>query len=434
MEEIYSTVDRVEQLTKATQYALDTVKSTIKELNARINFLELPFESFYNHKIVVWCSIPSTSSSDSSVCTLKKSMQEGGLEVRSCSSVEETLSTTRALLESGQLLCVIVGGDENSAGNRHFRSLLRELNVDKSAKCALPKSSLPFERFGFYCAHCSLGDDDREDLWNSQCLRFETSRQLLEWVYSLKAMGSTMQLEHISQLELDERNLLVYNRIRKYAKDDTASVMPYFAQLDNAAILALLVDEDKLSESVRAEVTRLQEDVSHTSRASMFADKIVVAKLKVNLEALHDSKTKIKESDEMQREVLFKQMAAVYKQLETLVNGRIQALAESIRPGRDIQETVREFDFVGSDCGLVASASLAWLDAHPPDGSATSTSLNNRQEHILNVEKEIYSLRRLLLSAKVMAHVTQPIHIKLLNLCRNWLTTYLPYCLIKVRL
>ena len=41
-------------------------------------------------------------------------------------------------------------------------------------------------------------------------------------------------------------------------------------------------------------------------------------------------------------------------------------------------------------------------------------------------------LQRILLAATVVTHVTSPTHKKMLNLCHNWLITYLPHCLAKI--
>jgi hypothetical protein len=41
-------------------------------------------------------------------------------------------------------------------------------------------------------------------------------------------------------------------------------------------------------------------------------------------------------------------------------------------------------------------------------------------------------MKQMSLAAKVIAHVTSPMHKKLLNLCHNWLSTFLPHCLAKV--
>lgn len=53
-------------------------------------------------------------------------------------------------------------------------------------------------------------------------------------------------------------------------------------------------------------------------------------------------------------------------------------------------------------------------------------------KHCVSVSNEISFLKQMSLAAKVIAHVTSPMHKKLLNLCHNWLSTFLPHCLAKV--
>ena len=51
---------------------------------------------------------------------------------------------------------------------------------------------------------------------------------------------------------------------------------------------------------------------------------------------------------------------------------------------------------------------------------------------VADVEAEVRSLKQMGLAAKVMAHVASPTHKKLLNLCHDWLKTFMPHCLAKV--
>ena len=86
----------------------------------------------------------------------------------------------------------------------------------------------------------------------------------------------------------------------------------------------------------------------------------------------------------------------------------------------------------GRDCALA----LAWLEIFGDrifDVSKidhfTRVLLN---KHCVSVSNEISFLKQMSLAAKVIAHVTSPMHKKLLNLCHNWLSTFLPHCLAKV--
>jgi hypothetical protein len=82
------------------------------------------------------------------------------------------------------------------------------------------------------------------------------------------------------------------------------------------------------------------------------------------------------------------------------------------------------------DCAL-ALASLSTLDL------TNTTEFLGTERHqvakwVAAVEEEVRSLKQMGLAAKVMAHVASPTHKKLLNLCHDWLKTFMPHCLAKV--
>ena len=84
--------------------------------------------------------------------------------------------------------------------------------------------------------------------------------------------------------------------------------------------------------------------------------------------------------------------------------------------------------YMGAHCGRDAAYAFAWsesLEGKSPDPVELI-------KHRASVSCEIDFLRQMLLAAKVITHVTSPMHKKLLNLCHHWLATYLPHCLAKI--
>ena len=66
-------------------------------------------------------------------------------------------------------------------------------------------------------------------------------------------------------------------------------------------------------------------------------------------------------------------------------------------------------------------------------GASAAADERERAKHARALEDERHFLRHLTLASKVMALVASPLHKKLLNLAHDWLRTYLPHCLAKVR-
>ena len=51
---------------------------------------------------------------------------------------------------------------------------------------------------------------------------------------------------------------------------------------------------------------------------------------------------------------------------------------------------------------------------------------------LATIHMELRHLKQMSLAAKVMALIAAPMQKKLLNLCHDWLDTFMPHCLVKV--
>jgi len=149
------------------------------------------------------------------------------------------------------------------------------------------------------------------------------------------------------------------------------------------------------------------------------------------------------EKDEVHRKSLQQLSAQKHELLEASVMKRIRELEivhSSISSfgknnGIDLQIDVQK-THCGPHCGRDASLALAWYEVNytaiSTTGELDPILKEEFQVNHIKIFNEITFLSRLVLAAKVVAHVTSPHHKKLLNLCFNWLSTFLPHCLAKI--
>ena len=82
--------------------------------------------------------------------------------------------------------------------------------------------------------------------------------------------------------------------------------------------------------------------------------------------------------------------------------------------------------YVGPHCGRDAALAMGWLETNKSTIESAGAQINKDNKillckHSLAVHNELSFLKQMALAAKVVAHVTSPMHKKLLNLCHNWL-------------
>lgn len=108
-----------------------------------------------------------------------------------------------------------------------------------------------------------------------------------------------------------------------------------------------------------------------------------------------------------------------------------KAIAVGARSGRDA--ALAEAWFAGHQVKVAAAEALGVVpkSSGGKDGGGTSTT-RRLTRAIKWVEAEKESLRQVVLAAKVVAMLSSPEQIKYLNLCHDWLRTFLPHCMQKV--
>jgi hypothetical protein len=82
--------------------------------------------------------------------------------------------------------------------------------------------------------------------------------------------------------------------------------------------------------------------------------------------------------------------------------------------------------YVGPHSGRDAALAMGWLEVSGQAALQAREDVSVEMKrtihkHSVSVHNELSFLKQMALAAKVVAHVTSPMHKKLLNLCHNWL-------------
>jgi len=219
--------------------------------------------------------------------------------------------------------------------------------------------------------------------------------------------------------------------------------------------IVVIEDKSKLLEWVEALGSWSTESVATTeslpdptSPVTLNRNDSGVRTLRTLRSRLHDlemTKEAMVQDEDAKVEELRRKLVHQHSQLELSIQQTISTLsniasAVSQRVGMDSQEQLLDSLVVGPSNGRDASMACAWLKLHVLDHGAPHVSdqikhgeyLAKIQQALRAVSAEIKWLSQAALAAKVMAHVTSPTQKKLLNLCYDWLRTFLPHILAKV--
>lgn len=176
------------------------------------------------------------------------------------------------------------------------------------------------------------------------------------------------------------------------------------------------------------------EDAAEACSAS--EEKARLAALRVEVEQLEAKKALLVADDEHGRKLLQVRAAEKHALLEASVKQRISELASlesdlvGLAQALGLPPGVAKHGCVGPHCGRDAALAFAWWDVNREQ--VTEEAKPCLLKHLQHVKNEIEFLEQMLLAAKVVTHVTSPTHKKLLNLCHQWLATFLPHCLAKI--
>jgi hypothetical protein len=434
------------------------LRHQIKEIKQKIAYIESPRDDSLEN-----ANVTPGENSVPAVCTILEDM---GLTVKRCADPEEAISRARDLHEEKQFRCIIVGGDERAAScgpsctsihagncircqlpwNQHSghdcphggrgswllsstnkpikpQEMFQALTDDESAYARLRKQQaaisggdsgvVPSIRTAVYTAHSLMKEEDRMFFWKLGSTVTDDPKQLVDWVGSLPAWrNGNLNKEGGEENDLQDGDSEAYHR-----------------------------EDKELSELKRMSVAK---------QSTLISEQVKLGQLRNAQEILEEKLAELNQKEEQLRKKAQESAAEHYAQLETSVNDRIEILEQGLKELRSVLEIVLAPHKIGPHNGRDAALSLAWLDVNRDqllelkktmrDGAVATDSLSSstheflavirkHQQHIVN---ELACLRQMALGAKVMALVPSPNHKKLLNLCYNWLSTFLPHCLAKV--
>ena len=452
--DVYNIDEEIENHSSNSGRIAAELHNQILALTAKIAEIECPRDDSLDNSVIVWMSMAfakvgggmgaasTVAPSESSVSSICNVLEDSGYTIRRCGDSEEAISRARDLQMQGHLRCVIVGGDEHGAGcgptcvkNHGLEICLRchtsgyshfgahscpgggrgtfpitnngvedmgplkliQTLVDEESPHARLHSALNSSRTAIYSAHTSTKEADRMAFWEIGTTVTDEAKQLIQWVESLPSWsGQTDDIDGI--------------------------------------------DESKEGDD-EEEDTPVPVMVRQSSEES---DKALLKQYRAELEELETKKSSMQETDEESRKELIRTVAEKNRALEESVKLRIELLTEKLNAFRALissrdQNRESRFNnqkskgFVGPHCGRDCALALAWLDVSGElavqSGDVYMSAL---YKHYYSVRNELSFMKQMSLAAKVIAHVTSPMHKKLLNLCHNWLSTFLPHCLAKV--
>ena len=432
--EIYDIDEQIELLATNSGQSAGEIQAAILVVQKRIQEIEDSNDESHENSTVLWCSqafseaavdSPTFRMSTRNACSY---LESSGYTVRRSGDIEETLQIARELMQTRQLRCVIIGGDEspkgcgNSCIMKHTGNCLHcrltfenhsghdcpsggrgswLVNTAGSATCASLENNfkliqklqdgesswaqlhgtIPTDRIAVYTVHTTLTEGDHMEYWRLGVTSFEYYFHVKDWVNAILPWKSVEEAKQVSDSKLDE--------------------------------------EVKLEE---------------------------LAKSKAELEQLERRRLSTENSLDGSSKALHLKACEKYEELSGFVRHTLTKLqAAEIEFSRlmDINMTSATVNtsnldvsrFCGPESGRDSSYALAWLEVYHNDPSSFAPlvdMLGELRKHHSSIVMEIYSLRRMELAAKVVCHVTSPHQKKLLNLSYNWLNTFLPHCLAKV--
>ena len=461
MNAIYELDEQLEEGGQQGSRKLAEVQGAIITLHKKIAEIECPRDDSLDNSIIVWYSqafaigssaISDTASGgstgDSSIATICSLIEDMGMTLKRCCDPEEAVSRARDLQEEGLLRCLIVGGEERGmscgpscvkkhtgleclkCGNIWEDHSGHECHIGGRGTWAIEKTEesekkintlqmmksltdvesayarahapLPATRTAIYSAHSSMKEEERMDFWKLGTTVTDDSKQLLAWVNAMPSWKSSQE-------------------------DETSSV----SGTDPGTGTSVdATDINKVNEESKPFTRPL------LRRQSSNNEKTRLIKYKEELEVLEAKKALITDEDEGTRKKLLLQVTEKHALLETSVQHRINILTTSVKEFEELIEICQidsqslqmdaKQQYIGPHCGRDAALAMGWMEIHRVSLLQTKEQISNEHKNAIcrysnSVHNELSFLKQMALAAKVVAHVTSPMHKKLLNLCYNWL-------------
>jgi hypothetical protein len=268
--------------------------------------------------------------------------------------------------------------------------LVKQL-TDTETPFARKYGALPTERTAVYTAMSPMNETTRLELWKLGSLVIDDAKVLISWINNMTSC--------MDRKENKKDNINNSNNKNNQDEDDAETSEAFTRQL------------------------------SHNS------EKLLLIELKQELEALEAQKTSAGDEFDTEKRKLQNQATEKNVLLTTSVENRIEKLTKFENEYNLLMEICKteycempnkKKNTVGPHNGKDAALSIAWLISNKSRLLENKEKIQEKEKVLLCtksylIENELVFLKRMALAAKVVAHVTSPIHKKLLNLSYNWL-------------
>ena len=434
--ELYKMDEEQETLVQASARRMSELQQQIVQLSQEIQEISSPEDDSYDNRTILWYSSCFSNSSSNSVGdgpivqSACAKLEEAGFQIRKCATQDE--AAERASTDNRRFLRCIIAGGNSAQGckrdcnrshhadgnclvcgqpwgvhNGHTCSdgrlgswLSKSISTEQSSMDhfqlldrLMQDTDVPPNRMLLFAGSrsCSLPESTRLDLWRKDVLVVEDKSQLLEWVEGLGEWGD--------------------------GPENDKEVDPVSPQVPHSPA-ALKRDESMGMKTLEA--------------------------LRCKLLEVEARKQAIAHEEEAKLECLRRKLVHKHSQLELSIQQTVDhlaALKESVINAVGLNPADLDAQLsLGPWTGREAALSMAWLkvcvlDEGSPDSADQvrhADFIGKVKRSLMAVDGESKWLSQAALAAKVMAHVTSPTQKKLLNLCYDWLRTFLPHILGKV--
>jgi hypothetical protein len=425
--EIYSIDEQIEAHSVSRGRRQAELQSAILAIVKQVASLENPRDDSLDNSVVLWCSQAFSAAAnagaavdDTSVVSICSQLEDAGLNIHKCCDSDEAILKARELQRDSHLRCVIIGGEERapSCGPTCVK-------VHYEGNCLKCKQSC-YNHNGHECYGGGRGTwaievketDVRIDpVYIIRTLTDEEST----YARTNKPLPNTRAAVYAAHAPVKEDQRLVYWDLGTAVTDEGKSLLSYVN-----------------SQPAWAE-TRQDGSVSGPQTTAQQSVKEMIAQLRQEIADLEAQKVSLGEADETQHKSLQQMAAERDAALEAAVLKRVQVLTaiskdmkEILLAGKFVEPKDETPTWIGPHSGRDSALAIAWFNVYKSKIKNDMTMLSQLYVHQRHVENELSFLRQMSLAAKVVALVTSPLHKKLLNLCHNWLSTFLPHCLAKV--
>jgi len=448
------------------------IQHRISTISAQLEKAQRPRDTSMDNSVVLWFNEQFLLGNRNNTSGEKRAamkdeigsqcalLEEAGFTIRRCGDRQEVTNLARGLASNHRLRCVIIGDSSSSRtcsstceddhedstcvvckkpwgrhsshtcmnGGRGSFPVLTQDDSDLAqiARNLLQESetsnSLPAARLVVY-DRFSIEEADRIDLWHSGVTVVESGKELQKFLES-DALKTTIS-------ETPKEDLTIPPTPSNPAEEHES----YDISSDDPDIVFL---KEKLGRGPDGQLLSCKETAQGANplkqQQGTFTDQ--VAYLQAKLAAFEVTLQETTELDEEFRTARRQEMSLTWDSLQAvldeesaLIRASMRLIPQSLVPQERRAEIEKDTSFkihpmmlgVKVDSSLIAVQKM----------KKESCSVQDAEEVFRTLSYNLQWMDRLLLGGKVVSRVSLP-QKKLLNLCRDWLRTFLPHCLAKV--